>query len=127
MIDPTEYCQPNDTLPRKWLLRFDDADKKEAVYTDETQAREAYEKACGLGYNCYLFCTAQLRAQRAAGNVPAYFVLVPVEPTQEMRLAFQNAQDEWEDGGYDSPDHQWKAMLAAAPTQPTQGQEGNGL
>lgn len=56
-----------------------------------------------------------------AANVPAGFVLVPVEPTPEMRKAFHAANAEAEAGtplgssAIDSPDHQWAAMLAAAP------------
>lgn len=44
--------------------------------------------------------------------------LVPVEPTKAMREAFHEAHEEWEswnDWRLDSPDHQWHAMLAAAP------------
>ena len=44
--------------------------------------------------------------------------LVPVEPTKEMREAFHEAHEEWESGDdwqLDCPDHQWRAMLAAAP------------
>lgn len=40
--------------------------------------------------------------------------LVPTELTQGMREAFHEANDEWEAGGLDSPDHQWGAMLAAS-------------
>lgn len=44
--------------------------------------------------------------------------LVPVEPTSEMRDAYHDAQKEYESlNGLWSPDHQWKAMLAAAPQQ----------
>ena len=56
-----------------------------------------------------------------AGNSPAVpdgWMLVPVEPTPEMRDAYHNAREEYEDmDGLYSPDHQWKAMLAAAPNQ----------
>ncbi|EOI3556444.1 hypothetical protein ACMSZQ_002764 [Cronobacter dublinensis] len=48
--------------------------------------------------------------------VPAGWKLVPIEPTPDMREAFHQANEEWEDGGATwSPDHQWSAMLAAAP------------
>ncbi|MBJ3281849.1 hypothetical protein JGB73_24780, partial [Salmonella enterica subsp. enterica serovar Corvallis] len=45
------------------------------------------------------------------------YALVPVEPTPEMREAFHVANEEYESGSYDvwKPDHQWQAMLAAAP------------
>ncbi|HIB1507783.1 TPA: hypothetical protein ACWV5T_002402 [Salmonella enterica subsp. enterica serovar Muenchen] len=55
-----------------------------------------------------------------AGNspvIPDGYVLVPVEPTPEMREAFHVANKECESGHYGiySPDHQWQAMLVAAP------------
>ncbi|MEN4395476.1 hypothetical protein [Enterobacter cloacae] len=47
--------------------------------------------------------------------IPDGWVLVPVEPTPEMREAYHQAQGEYEDvDGLWSPDHQWQAMLAAA-------------
>lgn len=51
--------------------------------------------------------------------IPDGYVLVPVEPTPEMREAFHIANEEYKSGTYDgwSPDHQWQAMLAAAPQQ----------
>lgn len=50
--------------------------------------------------------------------LPNGWVLVPVDPTPEMREAYDQAQEEYEDvGGLWSPDHQWQAMLAAAPQQ----------
>ncbi|HIA1569487.1 TPA: DUF551 domain-containing protein [Salmonella enterica] len=61
------------------------------------------------------------RLQEAlAGNSPVIldgYALVPVEPTPEMREAFHVANEEYESGSYDvwKPDHQWQAMLAAAP------------
>ena len=55
------------------------------------------------------------------GNSPATpdgWVMVPVEPTPEMRDAYHNAQEEYESvDGLWSPDHQWKAMIAAAPKE----------
>lgn len=55
-------------------------------------------------------------------NIPEGWVLVPVEPTKQMRDAFHKANDEWEYGeepaygfGLICPDHQWEAMLRAAP------------
>jgi len=38
-----------------FLLRFDDADHSDAIYRDRTSAREAFAKAEGRGWNCYLF------------------------------------------------------------------------
>ncbi|EAA9907318.1 hypothetical protein NDH23_004463 [Salmonella enterica subsp. enterica serovar Muenchen] len=56
------------------------------------------------------------------GNSPVTpdgYALVPVDLTPEMREAFHVANEEYESGHYDvwSPDHQWQAMLAAAPQQ----------
>lgn len=49
---------------------------------------------------------------------PDGWVMVPVEPTPEMRDAYHNAQEEYESvDGLWSPDHQWKAMIAAAPKE----------
>ncbi|MGE6294226.1 hypothetical protein [Aeromonas media] len=50
--------------------------------------------------------------------VPEGWQLVPMKPTRAMCEAFHNAHEEWENGDdwqRDSPDHQWKAMLAMAP------------
>ena len=48
--------------------------------------------------------------------VPEGWKLVPIEPTTEMRAAFHDANEEWEDGGLYSPDHQYQAMLTAVPS-----------
>ncbi|MDA8481061.1 hypothetical protein NNO04_20525 [Citrobacter sp. Awk 4] len=47
--------------------------------------------------------------------IPDGWVMVPVEPTVEMRKAFHKANDEAD--SFVSPDHQWDAMIAAAPKQ----------
>ncbi|HHB9367099.1 TPA: hypothetical protein ACOED0_002189 [Enterobacter roggenkampii] len=58
-------------------------------------------------------------AERDALNspvIPDGWVLVPIEPTPDMREAYHQAQAEYEDvDGLWSPDHQWQAMHAAAP------------
>jgi hypothetical protein len=59
---------------------------------------------------------------KEAGNspvIPDGWVMVPKEPTPEMREAFHIANEEAESGrhGVWSPDHQWHAMLEAAPQQ----------
>jgi hypothetical protein len=54
--------------------------------------------------------------------VPEGWQMVPVVPTREMCEAFHEAHEEWESGDnwrLDSPDHQWAAMLAAAPKPDT--------
>lgn len=50
--------------------------------------------------------------------IPAYLVnnMNSLILGSHMREAFHQANEEWEDGGATwSPDHQWSAMLAAAP------------
>jgi len=55
-----------------------------------------------------------LAAQLVA--VPDGFALVPVELNPEMRQAFHDAHDDWQLSlKLASPDHEWSAMLAAAP------------
>ena len=98
----------------------------------------AFEHGKAVGWNAYR--AAML--QGADGNAPAHFrsrpaqsslspaqggnspvipegwVMVPIEPTADMREAYHQAQAEYEDvDGLWSPDHQWQAMLAAAPQQ----------
>lgn len=58
----------------------------------------------------------------AGGGVPQGWKLVPVEPTREMRAAFDKADAEAREGTplgdpliLYSPDHQWAAMLASSP------------
>lgn len=60
------------------------------------------------------------------GVVPEGYALVPVIPTADMREAFHVAQEQWEDGGYDSPDHQWAAMLDAVAQPQANSQEAEG-
>ena len=66
----------------------------------------------------YEACRAAM-LQGADGNspvIPDGWVLVPIEPTPDMREAYHQAQAEYEDvDGLWSPDHQWQAMHAAAP------------
>jgi hypothetical protein len=57
------------------------------------------------------------KAAAQAGQVPVGFALVPLEPTAEMREAFHESYERYEDGVDECPDDQWKAMLAAAPAQ----------
>ena len=60
------------------------------------------------------FARAVYESGRASpASVPEDWKLVPVELTVAMRKAFHKANDECEQ--YVSPDHQWEAMLAAAP------------
>jgi len=59
-----------------------------------------------------------LHAAPQPAQVPEGWRLVPIDLTADMREAFHEASDEWEDGGLDSPDHQWDALLCHAPAHP---------
>lgn len=51
------WLQPGDRAERVWMLRFDDNDVRDMVWTDEDaeeQARKAYAKY-SRSWNCYLF------------------------------------------------------------------------
>lgn len=66
--DEQAWCQPMDNgkhTPRKFLLYFDDPDRGMAVFTDETEAREAFSKA-NTAWNCYLFGALPLAARSPA-------------------------------------------------------------
>lgn len=106
---------------------------------DEAQSRELFEKNCMANternkWHPELYAHIPAREQWAVweacrnamlrgadGNspvIPDGWVAVPKEPTPDMREAYHQAQAEYEDSdGLWSPDHQWQAMLAAAPQQ----------
>ena len=46
--------------------------------------------------------------------IPDGYALVPIEPTREMREAFHDSYEDYENGDASCPDAQWKAMIAAA-------------
>lgn len=50
-----------------------------------------------------------------AASVPEGWRLVPVEPTIEMREAYHQAEEDFQECCGTSPDSHWAAMLAAAP------------
>src|SRR5215216_170085 len=54
-----EWCQPGDIKERCWLLRFDDQDRGDAVFTNEAEARDMFRRANDGGWNCYLFAAAR--------------------------------------------------------------------
>ncbi len=54
---PEAWCQPNyegKIHPRKFMVVYEDAEMGNAVFDDETEAREHFEKA-SVNWNCYLF------------------------------------------------------------------------
>ncbi|MEG6401330.1 hypothetical protein QCN16_15180 [Enterobacter kobei] len=73
------------------------------------------------GWSCQEYVELERFQEAVSGNspvIPDGWVMVPVEPTPDMREAYHQAQAEYEDSdGLWSPDHQWQAMLAAAPQQ----------
>ncbi|HFE6966804.1 TPA: hypothetical protein ACF94O_004502 [Salmonella enterica subsp. enterica serovar Newport] len=84
------------------------------------------EYACCIAADMWNACSADMfqgsqpvsnRDELSSPVIPDGYALVPVEPTPEMREAFHVANEEYESGSYDvwKPDHQWQAMLAAAP------------
>lgn len=84
------------------------------------------EYACCIAADMWSACRADMlqgsqpvsnRDELSSPVIPDGYALVPVEPTPEMREAFHVANEEYESGSYDvwKPDHQWQAMLAAAP------------
>lgn len=56
--------------------------------------------------------------QQRAAVMPDGWKAVPIEPTPEMREAFHDSYERYEDGYGECPDSQWKAMLRVAPTPP---------
>ncbi|MES4613556.1 hypothetical protein V2154_13340 [Ewingella sp. CoE-038-23] len=48
-------------------------------------------------------------------EAPDGWKLVPIEPTVEMREAFHESYEDFENCVGECPDSQWKAMLRAAP------------
>ncbi|MFG0518189.1 hypothetical protein [Kluyvera intermedia] len=96
-----------------WFGRFWSENYQQNNYT--TSAKQM------LGTMAEFAFRAGRESATQAGNSPATpdgWVLVPVEPTPEMRDAYHNAQEEYESvDGLWSPDHQWKAMIAAAPKE----------
>lgn len=102
---PAPVAQPVQVPPEKWV-------NPDIHYADENGFAEGWN-ACRA---------AMLKAEPVSQpyKLPDGWKLVPVEPTAEMREAYHQAQAEYEDeDGLWSPDHQWQAMLAAAPQEPT--------
>lgn len=58
--------------------------------------------------------TRPAQTEQQSMTAPEGWQLVPVEPTPEMREAFHEATERYEDGFGESPDSQWQAMLRAA-------------
>lgn len=62
-----DRCAPGPaaTQERKFILRFEDADRGEAHYTDALEALRAFDRAEGNGWNCHLFAHVPRRIGQA--------------------------------------------------------------
>lgn len=62
-----DWCAPGPaaTQERKFILRFEDADRGEAHYTDALEALRAFDRAEGNGWNCHLFAHVPRRMSPA--------------------------------------------------------------
>ena len=82
--------------------------------------REAGDQLKFDGYHDLVGCIdAALSGNLPALHAPEGWQLVPGVPTRAMREAFHEAHEEWESGDdwrLYCPDHQWRAMLSAAPS-----------
>lgn len=98
-----------------YKMQFDDG-RTCAFHTDGAKAVQ-WLLTCD-GNKVQEYVKLERYQEAMIGNSPATpdgWVMVPVEPTPEMRDAYHNAQEEYESvDGLWSPDHQWKAMIAAA-------------
>ena len=118
--DAVAWCQPNydgKIHPRKFIVRFEDADVSDAVFDDEAEARAFFEKA-SINWNCYLFGLLP----RDAAPPAAEAVAEPVAYQQrEMK------RGEWSDWypsnkeAYDEqqaaprPEYEVRALYASPP------------
>lgn len=138
LLDRMQWCQPLENgkqAPRRFIVRFEDADRGDAVFDDEAEAREFFARA-NTNWNCYLFGTLEAHpapkpAEGEAVPVAASgWVLVPREPTEAMTQAGSDRHFgvmAVDDPDYDEPDEFaviWRAMLAAAPISPAAVTEG---
>ena|SRR5436190_7969327 len=70
---PPAWCQPMDNgipSPRTFIVRYDDADVPDAVFDNEAEARDHWQKA-STHWNCYLFGAMPLDAASPADEAPA--------------------------------------------------------
>lgn len=59
-----KWCQPGDMQDKRYfLVRFDDPDRGDAVFTDEDEARQFYGRAT-ISWNCWLFGTLPAQPER---------------------------------------------------------------
>ena len=74
-------------------------------------------KGVDEGDEVYLYTTPPLNhaEQHLDMATPDGWKFVPIEPTVEMREAFHESYEDFENCVGECPDSQWKAMLRAAP------------
>lgn len=56
-LEPVAWCQPNyegKIHPRKFMVVYEDSEMGNAVFDNENEAREHFDKA-SVAWNCYLF------------------------------------------------------------------------
>jgi uncharacterized lipoprotein YddW (UPF0748 family) len=56
-----EFCAPGPAEDQRgvWLLKFEDAQRGDRIYFDESEAYQSFARAESLGWNCYLFVVAK--------------------------------------------------------------------
>lgn len=85
----TKWCQPaHHADDRVWILRFEDADRGDAIFTGpdaEAQAREMWARAWP-SWNCYLFATAPWPPAQPSGPEPAGWRDISTAPIAETVL-----------------------------------------
>lgn len=107
-----------------------DVDPMDELRRSVAQIVGADENTWPTHGNVGLAIASLVAVLKAEADIPEGYTLVPITPTAAMREAFHEAHEQWEDGGFDSPDHQWGAMLEAfarsvvsASEPPLQGKE----
>lgn len=68
--EPEGWCQPmrsGEHMPRQFIVRFDDQDRGDAVFDNEDEAYEFWERA-NFAWNCYLFGAMPLRARKGGAE-----------------------------------------------------------
>lgn len=68
-VEKTAWCQPmhnGEHTSRKFIVRFEDAERGDAVFDDEVEAREFWVRA-NQSWNCYLFGALPFRSVRGDG------------------------------------------------------------
>jgi hypothetical protein len=98
-----EWCQPGDQPKRHWLVKFEDTEKGDAVFTDEAEAREFFDRADGGGWNCWLFAAVPRSApMRDDGALPASLI----EPLRELMSGYYSLETMLAHMDADVPDNQ---------------------